>query len=87
MQEKTVVVRNRQNFKLNLIFGLGEKVVQMLVVLFQPIEFVVEIKITDGGAGKASKTLFFFPGHASIIAFLLAWKTHSQLRIILLFIL
>jgi hypothetical protein len=79
LQEKTVVVRNRQNFKLNLIFGLGEKVVQMLVVLFQPIEFVVEIKITDGGAGKASKTLFFFQATPALSHFFLHGRhTHNS---------
>jgi hypothetical protein len=53
------ILRNRQKFKSHLIFGLGEKSLSDVGGLYQPVEFVAEIKVTDEGTGRSSKALFF----------------------------
>jgi hypothetical protein len=84
--EKYGYFKKPTKFKSNLIFGLGEKSPSDVGGLYQPIEFVVEIKVTDGGCGRKIENSYI-PDHASIIALLRAWKTHTQLCIVPLVIL
>jgi hypothetical protein len=53
------ILRTRQKFKLHLIFGPGENSLSDVGGLYQQIEFIAKIKVTDEGSGKSSKALLF----------------------------